>query len=58
MKLISTKFQGLKVVQSQNFNDPRGFFKEDFKQFYFKNINHTLASGLLPLSFLGPFVWS
>ena len=38
MKLISTKFQGLKVVQSQNFNDPRGFFKEDFKQFYFKNI--------------------
>ena len=43
MKLISTKFQDLKVVQSQNFNDPRGFFKEDFKQFYFKNIKFVFA---------------
>ena len=38
MKLISTKFNGLKVVQSKNFNDSRGFFKENFKQSYFKKI--------------------
>tara|TARA_S200000501_G_scaffold368606_1_gene406701 strand:- start:118 stop:648 length:531 start_codon:yes stop_codon:yes gene_type:complete len=38
MKLISTKFQGLKVVQSQNFNDSRGFFKENFKQLYFNKL--------------------
>ena len=38
MKLISTKFNGLKVVQSKNFTDSRGFFKENFKQFHFKKI--------------------
>ncbi len=38
MKLISTKFNGLKVVQSKNFTDSRGFFKENFKQSHFKKI--------------------
>ena len=38
MKLISTKFQGLKVVQSQNFNDSRGFFKENFKEINFNKL--------------------
>ena len=37
MKIISTNFSGLKVIQSKNYKDSRGFFKEDFKQKFFKN---------------------
>ena len=37
MKIISTNFSGLKVIQSRNYKDSRGFFKEDFKQKFFKN---------------------
>jgi dTDP-4-dehydrorhamnose 3,5-epimerase len=36
MKIISTKFKDLKVVQSRNYRDSRGFFKEDFKLKFFK----------------------
>jgi len=39
MKIISTKFSGLKVVQSITFKDKRGFFKEDYKKKLFKNKN-------------------
>lgn len=39
MKIISTKFQGLKVIQSKSFKDSRGLFKEDYKKKYFKNNN-------------------
>ena len=39
MKIISTKFSGLKVVQSVTFKDKRGFFKEDYKKKIFKNKN-------------------
>jgi dTDP-4-dehydrorhamnose 3,5-epimerase len=37
MKIISTNFSGLKVIQSINYRDSRGYFKEDFKQKFFKN---------------------
>ena len=37
MKIISTKFSGLKVIQSKIYKDSRGFFKEDFKKKFFKN---------------------
>ena len=37
MKIISTKFSGLKIIQSKNYRDSRGFFKEDFKKKFFKN---------------------
>ena len=37
MKIISTKFSGLKVIQSKNYKDNRGLFKEDFKKKFFKN---------------------
>ena len=37
MKIISTNFSGLKVIQSINYRDSRGFFKEDFKQKFFRN---------------------
>ena len=36
MKIISTKFSGLKVIKSKIFKDTRGFFKEDFKKKFFK----------------------
>ena len=36
MKIISTKFSGLKVIESRLFKDNRGFFKEDFKKQFFK----------------------
>ena len=32
MKILTTKFKGLKVIQSKIYRDTRGFFKEDFKQ--------------------------
>ena len=37
MKIISTKFSGLKVIESKIFKDTRGFFKEDFKKKFFKD---------------------
>ena len=39
MKIISTKFSGLKVIQSKNYRDNRGLFKEDYKKKFFKNKN-------------------
>jgi len=36
MKIISTKFTGLKIIQSKSFKDNRGFFKEDYKKKFFK----------------------
>ena len=35
MKIISTKFFGLKVIQSKIHKDSRGFFKEDYKKKFF-----------------------
>ena len=32
MKIISTKFSGLKVIQSKSYKDNRGLFKEDYKK--------------------------
>ena len=37
MKIISTRFSGLKIIQSKNYKDSRGLFKEDFKKKFFKN---------------------
>ena len=37
MKITSTKFSGLKIIQSKSFKDKRGFFKEDFKKKLFKD---------------------
>ena len=37
MKIISTKFSGLKIILSKNHRDSRGLFKEDFKKKFFKN---------------------
>ena len=39
MKIISTKFSGLKVIQSKSHKDNRGFFKEDYKKKFFKDKN-------------------
>jgi len=39
MKIIPTKFQGLKIIQSKIYKDSRGFFKEDFKKKFFKSKN-------------------
>ena len=39
MKIISTKFSGLKVIQSKSHKDNRGLFKEDYKKKNFKNKN-------------------
>jgi|TARA_B110000444_G_C18611614_1_gene487887 dTDP-4-dehydrorhamnose 3,5-epimerase len=36
MKIISTKIKGLKIIYSDIYQDKRGFFKEDFKQSFFK----------------------
>ena len=37
MKIISTKFSGLKIIKSKSYKDSRGFFKEDFKKKFFKD---------------------
>ena len=39
MKIISTKFSGLKVIQSKSHKDNRGLFKENYKKKFFKNKN-------------------
>ena len=39
MKVINTKFSGLKVFQSKSYIDNRGLFKEDYKKKFFKNKN-------------------
>ena len=36
MKIISTKIKGLRIIYSDIYQDKRGFFKEDFKQSFFK----------------------
>ena len=39
MKVINTKFSGLKVFQSKSYKDYRGLFKEDYKKKFLKNKN-------------------
>ena len=39
MRIISTKIPGLKVIQSKNNNDSRGFVRENYKKKFFKNKN-------------------
>ena len=39
MKIISTKFSGLKVIKSKSYKDNRGLFKEDYKKKFFKDKN-------------------
>ena len=39
MKIKSTKFVGLKVIQSKNFKDSRGLFRENYKKKFFRNKN-------------------
>ena len=36
MKILSTKFSRLKVIQSKSYKDKRGLFKEDYKKKFFK----------------------
>ena len=43
MKIISTKFSGLKIIKSNIYKDSRGFFKEDFKKNKFKKKNFVFA---------------
>ncbi len=43
MKIKSTRFLGLKVIQSKRFVDYRGFFKEDYKKKLLKKINFVFA---------------
>ena len=37
MKVTSTNFSGLKIIQSKTYKDNRGLFKESYKQKIFKN---------------------
>ena len=36
MQIKKTKFKGLKIVTNKIYKDSRGYFKEDFKQIFFK----------------------
>ena len=37
MKIISTRFHGLKKIKGINYSDKRGYFREIFKNNFFKN---------------------
>ena len=37
MKIINTKFYGLKIIKGVNHYDKRGYFRETFKNDLFKN---------------------
>ena len=39
MKIKSTKFAGLKVIQSKSYKDSRGLFRENYKKKFFRNKN-------------------
>ena len=39
MKIISTKFKGLKIIKSKTFHDSRGFFREIYKKNNIKKNN-------------------
>ena len=39
MKIINTKFYGLKIIKGVNHYDTRGYFRETFKNSFFKNKN-------------------
>ena len=39
MKIINTKFYGLKIIEGVNHYDKRGYFRETFKNNFFKNKN-------------------
>ena len=39
MKILSTKFLGVKIIQSKIYKDSRGLFKENYKKKFFKNKN-------------------
>ena len=44
MKIKSTKFAGLKIIESKIYKDSRGFFKEDFKKIFLKIKDSFLAA--------------
>ena len=37
MKILNTKFKGLKIIKGVNHYDNRGYFRETFKNSFFKN---------------------
>ena len=37
MKILNTKFKGLKIIKGINHYDSRGYFRETFKNSFFKN---------------------
>ena len=37
MKILNTKFQGLKIIKGINYYDNRGYFRETFKNSFFQN---------------------
>ena len=39
MKIFNTKFSGLKIIKGINYSDKRGYFREIFKNSFFKNKN-------------------
>ena len=39
MKIVNTKFQGLKIIKGINYYDNRGYFRETFKNSFFRNKN-------------------
>jgi len=39
MKIKSTKFLGLKIIQSKSFRDSRGLFRENYKKKFFRSKN-------------------
>ena len=43
MRVIYTKFSGLKIFQSKSYIDNRGLFKEDYKKKFLKNKNFVFA---------------
>ena len=37
MKIFNTKFHGLKIIKGKNYYDKRGYFREIFRNSFFKN---------------------
>ena len=39
MKIVNTRFHGLKIIRGMNHRDKRGYFRETFRNSFFKNKN-------------------
>jgi dTDP-4-dehydrorhamnose 3,5-epimerase-like enzyme len=58
MKILNTRFHGLKIIKGMTYYDERGYFREIYKNIFFNIKNLSLGLFLNPKKmFLGVFIF-